>query len=125
MHYQNGLLFTGWRDGFIRIFRLAEFVDDLQGKHITSDLVAQIDMCRTTATDRSAFHDITTLYNDGSNLYVGTQSGIFAVIGLDNIMPAMSRASGQNSGQASTTPINFDSKTVGFWCSLNEKVQVE
>lgn len=24
MHYQNGLLFTGWRDGFIRIFRLSE-----------------------------------------------------------------------------------------------------
>ena len=28
MHYKNGLLFTGWRDGFIRIFRLAEIVDD-------------------------------------------------------------------------------------------------
>ena len=52
MHYKDELLFTGWRDGFIRIFRLSEFTDDVQGKHIGSEYVAQIDVCSITGTSR-------------------------------------------------------------------------
>ena len=90
MIHADGFVYTGWRDGCIRIMMVKVIQSEKSGMIITSSFVACISLTDILRITNEKNQVVKSLAVSGDQLYCGCSNGIFVVLNLNKFKKSCS-----------------------------------